>query len=400
MARLLCVHGDPQGCARGEGLAGRRVSNYIAFDLDALKRVSLVAAAGRVRAESVTHGLANLWQWCWSEKVDRVDLVQLSGFFPGRPKRVGAALSAFRFLEPTDAEGVWRVRGADRWLRIRAARSKGGKAAAGNLKRGKSLPSATPPVSPGSLPAPAGPQPEPSRAEAGADSPAPSGSYTQHPTPNTLETKEEGAAGAVAPPRRVSNWAGFVPTAPPAAARQEAPSGAPQPEATQLKPPEGSAEKPKTVPARRVDRDNPHDAHWLRMLDVRHAEGYQPESPPPRHEVAKYCNGVMLALQGDEERALESYAAWLREPGVRQRCGPWRLWLSQWPQKLLPTAPRRAPAHMAPCARCGEASCGQTWGAEVCAGCSAEWNASDAEGEAAFRAWLGRPALRAVGGGA
>ena len=373
------------------------MSNYIAVDLDALKRVPLVAAAARLRPESVTHGLVSLWQWCWGEKVEHVTLVHLAGFFKGRPRRTADALEAFRFLEASAKPGEWRVRGVDRYLRIQEARSRGGKAASGNLKRGKTKPA---PVSP-AAPAPAGSQPEVSREQAGTESPAPPGSFTEHRTPNTLETKEEGAAGAVAPPRRISNWAGFVPTAPPAASRE--PAEAPQPEPTQLNLPE-EPQKPKGLPPRSVDRENPHDMHWLRMQEVREAEGYARDiHPPPRHEVAKYCNGVMLALQGDEERALESYAAWLREPGVRQRCGPWKMWLSQWETKLLPATPRRtsAQSQLPPCSRCGEASIGQTWGVDVCAGCNAEWSASDGEGEAGFRAWLGRrPALRAVGGGA
>lgn len=143
--------------------------SYIAFDLDALNVVPDVASACGLPPGDVAHGLLKLWAWCFREKTDMVSTTHLSGFFGG--KAAGGALEAFHFLE---AEGTnWRVRGASRYLRIAAGRSKGGKAASANLKRGqKKAPKRA--IQPeggagGSAGAIAGDQPETSREQAGAD---------------------------------------------------------------------------------------------------------------------------------------------------------------------------------------------------------------------------------------
>jgi len=103
--------------------------SYIAFDLDALNRAPAAARAAGVREEDIIAGLVRLWAWCFREKVARVDADQVRGHFGADVSR---ALTAFGFLEP-DPAGGWRVKGADRYLRIADGRSKGGKAASGNL---------------------------------------------------------------------------------------------------------------------------------------------------------------------------------------------------------------------------------------------------------------------------
>jgi hypothetical protein len=105
---------------------------YIAFELDAMERAPEVARAIGLSVGDTAWGLLQMWRWCWREKTDLVSAVHLQGFFGSAS--AGAALEAFGF---TEAAGVYfRVRGAARYLKIAEAKSKGGKASVGNLKRG------------------------------------------------------------------------------------------------------------------------------------------------------------------------------------------------------------------------------------------------------------------------
>lgn len=120
---------------------------FIAFELDALRNVHHAARAAQLEPALVSHGLLQMWEWCWREKQDSVNATHLRGFFGGVAP--SDALTAFGFLEETDV-GKFRVRGTERYLRLGRARSKGGHAAKGNLKRGPSR---------GTSPAAAGSQP-------------------------------------------------------------------------------------------------------------------------------------------------------------------------------------------------------------------------------------------------
>ena len=128
--------------------------SYIAFDLDALNRAPAAARAAGVTEDQVISGLVRLWAWCFREKTDQATALQIRGHFGAD---CADALAAFGFLEPL--KGTYRVKGADRYLRVTAGRSKGGKAAhaAGNLLAGskKSAP-ANRQLSPSLLPAEAG----------------------------------------------------------------------------------------------------------------------------------------------------------------------------------------------------------------------------------------------------
>jgi hypothetical protein len=123
---------------------------YIAFDLDAIGNVSKVARSAQLSDAIVGWGLIQTWEWCWREKADLVTRAHLRGFFGAD---IADALVAFGFLDPVGEE--FRVKGADRYLRIRRARAAGGHAAKTNLKRG-------------SFPAQAGSQPGNSPASAPA----------------------------------------------------------------------------------------------------------------------------------------------------------------------------------------------------------------------------------------
>ena len=109
---------------------------YLAFDLDALKRVPDAARAAGLPEEAVGYGLVRLWSHCWNEKTETVTFTHLRGFFGGEPSSTAAALVAFRFVEPI-SDNTYRVRGVDRYLRLSKARSAGGKMAAGNLKQNR-----------------------------------------------------------------------------------------------------------------------------------------------------------------------------------------------------------------------------------------------------------------------
>lgn len=170
---------------------------HLAFDLDAKKRVPLVARAAEVEPGAIAWGLLEMWEHAWTAKVCIVSEVVLDGCF-GRSERIRQALEAYGFIERV--EGGWRVRGAERYLRISEARSRGGKKASGNLKRGnrqpgKERPTASP--SPGSVPAQAGKQP--------GLNPGPT-SIIDHRSSDLLPSEADPLAGAAAqqpaPPRR------------------------------------------------------------------------------------------------------------------------------------------------------------------------------------------------------
>lgn len=137
---------------------------YLAFDLDAKKLVPQVAKSAGVQTSEIGWGLLELWDFVWSKKTATVDTLVLTGCF-GPNERITEALVSYGFLEPE--EHGYRVKGAERYLRVSEARSLGGKKAAGNLKRGNKAGAAPagaePGKSPGSLPAPAGDQPGASR---------------------------------------------------------------------------------------------------------------------------------------------------------------------------------------------------------------------------------------------
>lgn len=97
--------------------------SYIAFDLDALNVSTDVGAACGLPPEKITHGLLRLWAWCFRERRDDAEETHLRGFFGG-PEAV-TALEAFGFLVKRPG-GSFLVRGAEKYLRIRAAQKAAG----------------------------------------------------------------------------------------------------------------------------------------------------------------------------------------------------------------------------------------------------------------------------------
>lgn len=95
--------------------------SYIAFELDALNVARDVGGAAGIPEERVTHGLLRLWAWCFREKTEHVDAVQVRGFFG---VDAAPALMSFGFLE--QAGERYRVRGAQRYLRVSEQRKQAG----------------------------------------------------------------------------------------------------------------------------------------------------------------------------------------------------------------------------------------------------------------------------------
>lgn len=152
---------------------------YIAFDLDAKKRVHPAARAAGVEPGTIAWGLLELWEHVFATGDDTVSELVLDGCFGPSP-RIREVLTAFGFLEAVP-EG-YRVRGAARYLRVKKAQSDAGKKAAGNLKRGR----AEPENAEEALPA----EPEVEPVDTSESRPALTPS-TEHRTPK--ETKEEEA---------------------------------------------------------------------------------------------------------------------------------------------------------------------------------------------------------------
>ncbi|MBL8924149.1 MAG: hypothetical protein JNJ54_35165 [Myxococcaceae bacterium] len=169
------------------------MSNYIALELKVIEVLAPQAArASGVHEDRVIAGLVRLYHRSWSLRSDRVSKLQLAGLFGGEAlETLITALAEGGLLEAGEAD--WRVKGADRYLRLHEARSKGGKAAAGNLKRGSNRPAAQPESQPGALPElkpgalPAGPRLEPGNSPGSFPALTPS---TEHRTPNRKEEED------------------------------------------------------------------------------------------------------------------------------------------------------------------------------------------------------------------
>lgn len=117
---------------------------HIEVDLDGMKRVPAMAGVLGLSVPQTQGGLVLLWNWCWTEKTDHVRSVQLGGLFATQKHQdLATCLIEFGFLEE-QAEGWFRVRGAERYLRLGLGKTMGGKARVQGAKRdalGRLLPS-------------------------------------------------------------------------------------------------------------------------------------------------------------------------------------------------------------------------------------------------------------------
>lgn len=171
---------------------------YLSFDLDALKMVPDAARSAGIAEAELGYGLVRLWSYCWTAKTDTVKAPHLAGFF-GPSEALAPALMAFGFLAD-DGAGGYRVRGADKYLRITRAQSEAGKNSTSNLRKGAGGGAGEdlrvgPPSQPGT-------QPGPTSGSAPALTP-----NTEHRAPSTSPTTSEKAA--------LRLWVVKPPTTPP-----------------------------------------------------------------------------------------------------------------------------------------------------------------------------------------
>lgn len=102
--------------------------SYVAFDLDALNKAPHVARAIGCAEDTILGGLVRLWAHCFREAREVVAEIEVRGLFGVDAKD---ALVAFGFLETM--ENGFRVKGADRYLRVTEGRKKGGQNSKHNL---------------------------------------------------------------------------------------------------------------------------------------------------------------------------------------------------------------------------------------------------------------------------
>lgn len=99
--------------------------SFIAVDLKVVEGLAgQVSRAACVSEDRVLAGLVRLWHRCWVTTTDTVNRAQLAGVMGGDGlEALADALEHLGFLEPI--EGGWRIRGASRYLRLKAARRAG-----------------------------------------------------------------------------------------------------------------------------------------------------------------------------------------------------------------------------------------------------------------------------------
>jgi hypothetical protein len=144
---------------------------YLPIDVDGKKKWPAVARG--IGVPSVAQGFCDLWEQVWITRRDTVSLLQLECLFGAPGERVAQVLVGFDFLEPMD-NGLWRVRGAAKFLRVPSSKAIGGQVSAQRPRdeKGRLLPS--------SCPAPVQQMLEPPSSRNPALTP-----ITQHPSPNT-----------------------------------------------------------------------------------------------------------------------------------------------------------------------------------------------------------------------
>jgi len=234
--------------------------SYIAFDLDALNVARDVGAAASLSEERITHGLLRMWAWCFREKTDTVSVIQVQGFFG---PEAAPALVAFGFLAQT--ENGFRVRGAERYLRVTKQRSEAGRARSSSAGRSAGKFTSGQPADNQRQPA------EHQRTTSEKPALTPS---TEHLAPNTLKA----AAAGSAPLTTAIGW-------------------------------------------------------WVEAQRRRETAGLHKESPPHPGKLEGWFAEAMLETNGDEQKLLGGYDAFLVDPFWRneadKRCA-WSGWLNQW----------------------------------------------------------------------
>lgn len=107
---------------------------FVQVELDAIKTAQLASGVVGLNAAQVIGGLTLLWAHCFNSSRDTVSAIEVEACFCGGNSRLCEAMVAFGFLET--CEGQFRVRGAERYLRISESKKAAGKARAASAKRG------------------------------------------------------------------------------------------------------------------------------------------------------------------------------------------------------------------------------------------------------------------------
>lgn len=251
--------------------------NYISVSLKVIELIApAVARSSGTNEDRVLAGLNRLWHRCWSLKTDMLTRVQLAGCFGGAElDLLVAGLVEHEMLEQT--ETGWRVRGAEKYLRIATARSENGRKAAenGNLRRGNQNPNTTQqrPSSP-----PAVPQQTPNSAPALSP-------ITDHRSPNKEKLLCEPAE-----------------TEPPT--------------------------------------DGPRFFAWAQSIRAESLKVPREKPPKFLRGLTNWFHEAQLELGVDAVGRLQAaWAAFLADPYWRAKGCPWAAWLTKWTALVPPPGP-------------------------------------------------------------
>lgn len=247
---------------------------YIAYDLNALESAPHVARASGISDDAAVAGNARLWAWCWKTKTNVVCAGHLIGFYGSH--RVAEAMVAFGFLEIVP-DG-YRVKGADKYLRISKGKSKGGHAAKSNLIPGAKH-----------------------RTVSSAD-----GEISREPA-ESLPIEPIGSPSALT--SSIEHLASNKGTT------SEGNDAAPTPPAE---------------PPRITNPDSPAIQFFCWAQDTRTQAGLVREKPPHSSKVGAWFAEAMGGVGGDEDRLKEAFLAFGDDEYWQERNCPFAGFMAQW----------------------------------------------------------------------
>lgn len=240
--------------------------SHIAVELKVIEvRAPNVARAAAISEDRSLAGLVRLWHRAWSVEAEVITRTQIAGVFgPERIDEIIDALCSEGLLEPHDAG--WRIKGADRYLRLKSARRAG--AAKTNENRRSAHAQRT--LSDGP-------------AHAGRPLPNALSPSTEHRAPST-ELKATAAAAATLV---------VVP-----------------------------------LPQKPANRFESGEAYFAWLQNERHEAGFVTEKPPAG--LSGWFSEIMLELNGDGDRLDATVRAFALDPYWRKQNAPMRALMSQW----------------------------------------------------------------------
>lgn len=282
---------------------------YLALDLDAKKRCERIARARSLHPGVVIYALMEAWETAWRAKRSTLTNLELSGCV-GPDQMLVGDFCEMGFLE---AEGAgWRVKGADRYLRIRKAQSEAGKLHAENLKKGA-----------------AGPKTEPENSREAAPA-LPPGIAGEEPG------KVPFSGDVSANSSKQVNSPGGAPALPP---------GLPGEDSRLLR--SSSDDRlptivlpPSEVVAAPPPRPPPKDSgagFFARVAQKRHEHGIGPDREPHPSALATWFTKAMLELNGDDGRLWATYDKFTDDKFWRDKQPQWpfEAFMKEWPRYVV-----------------------------------------------------------------